>query len=114
MSSTPVQTPSRGLQVLKVALFFLAGLMLALGLFFSISLITGAHAVVGNFLLPFEFLNQAISNLIGPMITSFLINLGVIFLALSIVISALLFAIGLLIGHILALEGRIARLERGE
>ena len=104
--------PPYSLQIVKTILYILAGIVLVLGLIAGISLMTGARSMVGNALMPLQFLgNGAISNLVAPMLSTFLINLGVASLVLSAIISALFYAVGRLIGHIFQLETRLARLE---
>ena len=112
MSLPPPTPPSRSLQLLKTVLYILAGLVLALGLIAGISLMASATRIVANLLLPLQFLGDgAISNLIAPMLSGFLINLGIGTLILTFIFSALLYAVGRLIGHTARLEARLARLE---
>jgi hypothetical protein len=77
----------------------------------GISLIASA-ANIHNILLPFQLLGSgAFSNLIAPMLSSFLINLGIVTIILTLILTALLYAVGLLLGHIALLEGRLVCLE---
>jgi len=104
--------PSRGLQILKTVLYILAGLVLIPGLITAVSLIAGANSMVANLLMPIQLMGGgAFSNMLAPMLTGFLINIGFIILILSIILSALLYAVGRLIGHTSSLEARLARLE---
>jgi hypothetical protein len=112
MSIPPPTPPSRSLQILKTILYILAGLVLAAGLIAGISLMAGANSMVANALVPLQVLGGgAISNMIGPMLSAFLINLGVVTIVITLIISALLYAVGRLIGHTASLEARLARLE---
>jgi len=114
MSTSPIPPPSRSLRLVKTGLYILAGLVLALGLIAGISLMTGASSMVTNALLPVQLLGGgALSNLIAPLLTGFLTNLGIAALVISLALSALLFATGRLVGHIALLEARLARLEAG-
>lgn len=112
--ATPMH-PSRSLQTLKTILFILAGLVLLIGLIGGISLVAGAQRWVVNALqMPLALMSgEIVFNLIEPMLTAFLINLGVAVLVVSLITSVLLYALGRLIGHTLLLEERIARLEAG-
>jgi hypothetical protein len=101
----------RPLHTLKFALYILAGFVLALGLIAGISLMAGASNV-HKLLLPFQLMGAgAIANLIAPYLTSLIGGLGVFVLVVSLVLSILLFAVGRLLGHMAALELRIAHLE---
>jgi hypothetical protein len=112
MSTNPPLYASRGLQVLKIALYILAGLILALGLAAGISLMSGSHAIATNVLQPIRIMGgQGVSDLISPMLTSFLIQLGAVILLLSLIFCALFNSIGRLIGHLSHLEAHLARLE---
>lgn len=112
MTQTYSSTPSRGLQILKTALYILAGIILALGLVTGISLAAGANAVAANMALPMQLMGgPVIGNLIMPLLSSFLINLGLGTLLLSLVLSALLYAAGRLVGWVIVLEARLAALE---
>lgn len=112
MTPSPSIQPSRGLQILKIVLYVLAGLVLALGLVAGISILVSANHVVQNLLLPFQLMgNQAVSNLITPLVSGFMINLGVAVLVLTAIFSALLYGLGRLIGRVALLEARLARLE---
>ena len=106
------KTPFRSLNILKTVLYILAGLVLVLGLIAGISLISGASSTAANLLLPLQLLGGGtFSNPIAPMLSGFFINLGVFTLIVSLVLSALLYAVGRLIGHIAHLETRLAYLE---
>ena len=112
MTLPPLTPPSRSLLILKTVLYILAGLVLALGLIAGISLMVSAAGIVANLLLPLQLLGGgAISNLIAPMLSGSLINIGVVTLILTLLLSALLYAVGRLIGHTALLEARLARLE---
>lgn len=109
--SAPIQ-PSRGLQILKIVLYILAGLILAAGLIAGISVMVSTDRVVQSLLMPLQLMgNQAVTNMIAPMITAFLFNLGLILLILAAIFSALLYGLGRLLGHVSILEARLARLE---
>ena len=112
MSLTPSTNSSRSLQIFKTVLYILAGLILVLGLVAGFSLITSANSLAANAMLPFQlFGGGAASNLFSSIISGFLTNLGVVVIILSLVLSALLYGVGRLIGHISQLEARLARLE---
>jgi hypothetical protein len=112
MTLIPPTHNSRSLQILKTVLYVLAGLILALGLIFSLSLMTSAGNMVANLVMPLQIIGgEVVSNLIAPMLTGFLVNLGIVILVISLILSALLYSIGRLIGHIALLEARVARLE---
>jgi hypothetical protein len=103
---------SRGLQILKTVLYILAGLVLVLGLLTGISLITSADNLATNAVLPFQlFGGGATPNLLASMFSGFLINLGIVILLLSLVFSLLLYGVGRLVGRMIDLEARLARLE---
>jgi hypothetical protein len=107
----PVNRHHRSLHALKLVLYILAGLVLALGLIAGISLIAAASNV-HNLLVPFQLMGaDAIANLIAPYLTSLIRGLGVFVLIVSLVLSILLFAVGRLLAHMAALESRIAHLE---
>jgi hypothetical protein len=104
--------PSRALQTLKTILYILAGFVLALGLVTGLSLMTGAANMVANLILPLQLMGAEVaSNLVAPMLSGLFTNLGIFTLVLSFVLSALLYALGRLTGHIAALEARIAQVE---
>jgi hypothetical protein len=112
MTLTPPTHNSRSLQILKTVLYVLAGFILALGLIVSLSLMVSAGNMVANLVMPLQLMGgEVISNLIAPMLTGFLVNLGIVILVISLILSALLYSIGRLIGHIALLEARVARLE---
>jgi len=114
MPDSPLPTPSRSLTTLKIVFYVLAGLITLLGLVAGISLMGSAGRVAENATLPLQILGGgAISNLIAPVITGFLTNLGIAVLVFSVILSALLYATGRLLGHIALLEARLARLEAG-
>jgi hypothetical protein len=115
LASTGVVTIKRQnqrlLHILKYILYVLASLILALGLVAGISLIASS-ANIQNILLPFQLMGaEAIANLITPYLRGLISGLGVVALILSLVLSTLLIAVGRLIGHIAALETRLALLE---
>ncbi len=100
------------MQVLKVILYILAGLILLLGLYAGISLMVSASHTIANILMPFQlFGNQTISNALAPTLSAFFINLGVIIILMAVILSSMLFGLARLINHILNLETRLARLE---
>ena len=114
MSPSPLPSPSRSLSILKVVFYVLAGLITLLGLVAGISLMSSAGRVAENATLPLMILGGgAISNLIAPMLAGLLTNLGIAVLVFCILLSALLYATGRLLGHITLLEARLARLEAG-
>lgn len=114
MSDSSLPSPSRSLTILKTVFYVLAGLVLLLGLVAGISLMSSAGRVAENTTLPLQILGGgAISNLIAPVITGFLTNLGIAVLVFCILLSALLYATGRLLGHIALLEARLALLEAG-
>lgn len=112
MTLIPSTHNSRKLQLLKTVLYILAGLILTLGLIASLSLMTSAGNMVANLVMPLQIMGgEVISNLIAPMLTGFLINLGIVTLVISLILSVLLYSIGRLTGHIALLEARVASLE---
>ena len=85
--------------------------MLVLGLIAGISLMASA-ANVHNVLLPLQLMGAAaFANLITPYLTSLISGLGVVTLIVPLMFSLLLYAVARLLGHIAALETRLARLE---
>jgi hypothetical protein len=114
MTPSPLPPPSRGLQILKIILYVMAAFVLLLGLVFGVSLMVSADRMVANLLLPVQLLGiDALSNALAPTLKGFLFNFGVIILVFSLVISALLYGMGRLIGHIIQLETRLDYLEAG-
>lgn len=112
MTDASPATPSRSLQILKIVLYILAGLVLVLGLIAGISLLTGATSMVANILMPIQLIGGgAFNNLIASTVSSFLINLGVFILIVTLVTSALFYGLGRVIGRVALLEARVARLE---
>lgn len=112
MTQPPAPPASRGLLIVKIILYILAGTVLVLGLIAGISLWTGADKLVVNALLPLQMIGgEIIYNMIAPTLSGFLKNLGILTLVSSLILSALLYTGGRLIGHILHLEERLARLE---
>lgn len=112
MSLTTPTSPSRSLPVLKAVFYILAGLILLLGLVAGLSLLGSASRVAENAVLPLQMLGGgAISNLVAPLLSGFLTNLGIALLVFALLLSALLHAVGRLLGHIAGLEARLARLE---
>ena len=110
--TNPYPTPTHSLPILKTVLYVLAVLVLVLGGFVGISLITSARSMMANFLMPLQIMGAGdIANLFTPMFTGVFINLGIVTLILSAILSVLLFATGRLLGHIAELEARLARLE---
>jgi hypothetical protein len=92
--------------------YVLTWLVLVLGLIVGVGLMTGAANMVAIFLLPLQLVGgEVASNLIAPMLSGFLINLGIVILALAVILSAVLYFVGRLVGHIALLEVRLARLE---
>lgn len=101
------------MQVIKISLYILAGLSLVLGLISGISLIASSGNLVANLLMPVQLLGgEAIFNLIAPMLTGFLKNLGIGMIIFSLIFSVLLYAIGRLLGQIASLEDRLNCLEK--
>lgn len=101
----------RSPDILKAISYILAGIVLALGLTAGLSLMASASNV-HNLLLPLQLMGMdIIANLIAPYLTGLITGLGVVALIVSLVLSLLLFAVGRLLGHINALETRLARLE---
>lgn len=101
----------RSLQILKTISYVLSGLVLALGLIASISLMASASNV-HNLMMPLLLMGaEVIVNLIAPMLGGLIRGLGVFVLVVSIVLSLLLYATGRLLGHIANLETRLVRLE---
>ena len=99
------------LETLKISLYVLAALVLVLGLFAGISLMSSA-ANVHNLLMSFQFMGtQAITNLIAPYLSGLINGLGVFVSIVSLVLSLLLFAVGRLLGYLANLEGRLVALE---
>jgi len=112
MTSASSPTSLHSLQILKIALYVLAGLILIPGAITGISLMTSVDYIVANAITPLQLMGiGGLSNLIASMLTPFLINIGAIILILSLVFSALLFAVARLIGRIAQLEARLAILE---
>jgi len=112
MTLPPSASPSNFPHIIKTILYVMAWIILVLGLIAGISLMVSTSTIVSNAVIPFSiFGNQAIPNLIAPILTSFLINLGVVILIVAVALSALLYAIGRLLNHITQLEERLARLE---
>lgn len=108
----PTPPPSRGLQIFMIVLYILAGLILVLGLIGGISLLTSARYMVGNFLLPFQVMGLGqIVDSFAPLLTGLFINLGVVAIVITLVLSALLYTAGRLLGRIADLETRLAALE---
>lgn len=102
------------LYTLKVTLYFLAGIVLALGLVAGISLLTSASNV-RNSLMPLQILGgDVIVNLVAPYLSGLIRGLGFVSLGVSIVLSLLLFALGRLLGRVASLEERLASLEAGQ
>lgn len=113
MDNKNSSSPARGLQILRVVLYILAGTILTFGLIGAISLMTSASHVAANLALPFQLMgNQAISSMITPLLSGFLINLGVIVLVVSLALSALLYTLVRLIAHVAQLELRVSELEK--
>jgi hypothetical protein len=112
--SSSLPSPSRSLPILKTVFYVLAALVLLLGLVAGFSLVSSAGRVAENATLPLQILGGgAISNLIAPVITGFLTNLGIAVLVICALLSALLYGVGRLLGHIALLEARLSRLEAG-
>lgn len=112
MSSPPPLPPARSVQILKTVLYILSGLALLLGLVIGLSLMFGADNMVANVLLPLQLIGvRELSNLVARLLSGFLINLGILTIIISIILSALLYATGRLVGHTALLEARLARLE---
>jgi hypothetical protein len=104
--------PSRSVQILKTVLYILAVIVLVPGLIAGISMITGADNLVANAIMPFQLLgSEIINSLLAPTLRGFLINLGIGIVVISLILSALLYGLGRLIGHVAYLEARLARLE---
>lgn len=102
---------TRSLHIFKTISHMLAGLVLVLGLMAGISLMASASNV-HNVLLPLQVLGaEAVANLVTPFLASLMSGLGVFALIVSLVLSCLLFAAGLLLGRIASLEARLAGLE---
>jgi len=110
--TNPSPTPTRSRPILTTVLYVLAMLVLVLGGFAGVSLISSASSMMANFLMPLQIMGAGdIANLFTPMFTGVFINLGIVALILSAILSALLYATGRLLGRIADLEARLARLE---
>ena len=113
--SLPSATPTRGQPVLKFAFYLLAGLVLVLGLIGGIILLSSARLMVANFLLPFQLMGIGqISDSFAPLLTGLFINLGIVAILVSLILSALLYTAGRLLGRIADLEARLAHLEAAQ
>jgi hypothetical protein len=104
-----MRSPS-SLNVLKIVLYGLAGIVLILGLITGISLM-GAAANIHNTLMVLQMMGDAISNLIIPILRNLLNGLGIFTLLVSLLLSVLLYTAGRLIAINATLEARLARLE---
>lgn len=110
--SIPSATPARSQPVLKYALYLLAGLVLVLGLIGGVSLLSSARLMVANFLLPFQLMGIGqISDSFSPLLTGLFINLGIVAIVISLILSALLYTAARLLGRLADLEARLSRLE---
>ena len=110
--SVPSATPTRSQPILKLALYLLAGLVLVLGLIGGVSLLSSARLMVSNFLLPFQLMGIGqISDSFSPLLTGLFINLGIVAILISLILSALLYTAARLLGRLADLEARLSRLE---
>ena len=110
--SIPSATPTRGQPMLKFALYLLAGLVLVLGLIGGVSLLSSARLMVANFLLPFQLMGIGqISDSFSPLLSGLFINLGIVAIVISLILSALLYTAARLLGRLADLEARLSRLE---
>ena len=72
----------------------------------------GATSMVANILMAIQLIGGgAFFNLIASTVSSFLINLGVFILIVTLITSALFYVLGRLIGRIALLEAGVAHLE---
>lgn len=111
MNRSENSASTRSLNILKVTLYILAGLVLAAGLIVGTSLLISS-ANVDNMLLPLTLMGAAVAaNLVAPLLTSLISGLGIFVLVISIVLSLLLFTAGSLVGRIASLEVRLGRME---
>lgn len=101
----------KGLRVLSVISYVLAGVVLLLGMIMMISL-AGAATNLPNMLIGFQVLG------LGPVLDAFirpvqgaLTTAGVIILVVALVLTLLLYAVGRLVGVIRSLVQRVNRLE---
>ena len=102
---------NRSPHILKIILYVFAAAILALGVITGVSLIASA-ANIHNVLMPFQFMGaEAITNLIAPYLIGLIRGLGIFVLIVSLIISVLLFAVGLLLGYVTTLERRLVVLE---
>lgn len=112
MSVAPSTSSVRGLRILMIVLTILAGLILVTGLAAGLSLMTSANVLTANAMLGFQlFGGGAIADLLSPIVSGFFVNLGIGLLIFGIILSALLYGAARLIGRIISLEVRVARLE---
>ena len=101
----------RGIRVLSVVCYVLAGIVLLLGVALLISFITAASRL-GAGLGPLSILGlEVVLNVLLPPIRSALINIGIVLLVISILLGSLFYAVGRLLSVIRLLLGRVARLE---
>jgi hypothetical protein len=102
---------TRTLRVAAVASYVLASVTLGAGLLLTITLVTGA-ARVPNQLDTFRFLGLApLANLLARQLQAALTTAGVAIFIVTVILSALLYALGTLFGYIRKLSLRVATLE---
>lgn len=112
MNTPPRISTSASLKLFKTILYILAVIVLIAGLLAGLSLMTSASRMVANMLLPLQLMGgSSATDMISPMFSGIFINTGLAVLLVSLVLSALLYAVARLIGHILRLDERVLHLE---
>jgi hypothetical protein len=105
-----MQTP-QPLKALNIALYVLAAIALVGAIFILITFLGAASGLSGTLsILHVLGLGQFINLISGPL-NAAIINLGIIFTALTLLVSLLLYAAGLLVSRVRDLNARLVRLE---
>jgi hypothetical protein len=101
----------RGLRVLSVVCYVLAGIVFLLGVVVVVSFITTASRL-GAGLGPLSILGlEVLLNVFLPPIRHALISIGIVLFVISILLGSLFYAVGRLLGIIRLLLIRVAHLE---
>ena len=111
----PTPAPRTGSPpLLQWLLYGLAVVVLVLGLWAGLGLMSFAASLTGLLPMLQALGSPALSNLVGSALRQGMTTLGLVTVVLAVVLSALLFTAGKLLGRVRDLSDRVAHLEAGQ
>lgn len=112
VTTRPGESDDRAVTILQWVFYVLAGLVLLFGVYMGIGLI-GFAGNMSSFMPMIQMMSApAIANLLSGMLLRIATSLGIGVILLSLLISALLFTAGKLLGRTHDLARRVQRLEQ--